>query len=61
MRASHGYQDTEDDPDWLIDQTHRDEHADYPHDHVHPDLEHEHDLDTSISDEDWMRQHGIGG
>jgi hypothetical protein len=59
MNFGHGYRDSPDDPDWLVDQTHRDEHADAPMDHVHPDLEHEHDLDTHLGDRDWMHQNGI--
>jgi len=59
MRQQHGYWDSPDDPDAVIDQTHKDEHADYKHDHVHPDLEHEHDLDLHLGDRDWMHQNGI--
>lgn len=61
MRDRHGFIDSPDDPDWLIDETHRNEHADYLHDHLHPDLEHEHDLDTHLGDRDWLHQNGIEG
>lgn len=59
MRAEHGFRDSPDDPDWLIEETHRQEHADAPAGHTHPDLEAEHDLDLPLSDRDWLGQHGI--
>jgi hypothetical protein len=61
MREQHGYQDSPDDPDWLIEQAHRDDHADDPyHSHHHPDFEEEQpDLDPG--DRDWLGGHGITG
>jgi hypothetical protein len=61
MRSQHGFIDSPDDPDWLVDQTHRDEHADAPLDHVHPDLDEwpEHGEDVHLDDRDWMYQNGI--
>lgn len=59
MRDQHGFIDTPDDPDWVIDETHRNEHADAPTDHVHPDLEDEYGEDIHLGDQDWMRQNGI--
>ena len=55
----HGYQDSPDDPDWLIEETHRNEHADAPLEHVHPDLESEYGEDVHLGDRDWLSQHGI--
>jgi hypothetical protein len=61
MRDQHGFRDSPDDPDWLIAQTHRDEHADSDHDHVHPDLAEEFGYDSSDADRDWLHGHGIEG
>lgn len=55
----HGFIDTPDDPDWVIDETHRGEHADAPLEHVHPDLDDEYGEDIHLGDQDWMRQVGI--
>jgi hypothetical protein len=60
MRTQHGYHDTPDDPDWLVNDTHRNEHLDFLHDHVHPDLEAEHGEDIHLGDRDWLHQYGIG-
>jgi len=60
MRDRHGFVDTPDDPDWVIDDTHRNEHADARLEHVHPDLEGEYGEDIHLGDQDWLRQHGIG-
>jgi hypothetical protein len=60
MRDRHGFLDSLDDPDWLVDETHRNEHADAPLEHVHPDLDTEYDDDIHLGDRDWMNQHGIG-
>jgi hypothetical protein len=59
MRHSHGFIDTADDPDWVIEETHRNEHADGNDDHMHPDLEDEYGEDIHLGDQDWMRQNGI--
>jgi hypothetical protein len=59
MRGRHGFIDIPDDPDWVIDETHRSEHADGNDDHVHPDLEDEYGEDIHLGDQDWMRQVGI--
>jgi hypothetical protein len=59
MRDRHGFIDTPDDPDWVIEETHRNEHADAPLEHVHPDLEDEYGEDIHLGDQDWMRQNGI--
>jgi len=68
MRDRHGFYDSPEDPGWLIDQTHRDEHADAPLEHSHPDLSAGYerpDLPASeelpLSDKDWLHQHGIEG
>jgi hypothetical protein len=58
MRDRHGFQDSPEDPDWLIEQTHRDEHADQPLEHRHPDLE-GWDEELPLSDKDWLQQHGF--
>jgi hypothetical protein len=60
MRDRHGFIDTADDPDWVIDETHRNEHADGNREHVHPDLETEYGGDIHLGDQDWLHQHGIG-
>lgn len=62
MRTQHGFIDTPDDPDWVIDETHRNEHADAPLEHAHPDLDAwEDEEDVHLGDRDWMHQHGIEG
>jgi hypothetical protein len=60
MRSQHGVYDSPEDPDWLVEETHRNEHADAPLDHVHPDLEAEYGEDIHLGDRDWLSQHGIG-
>lgn len=59
MRDLHGFIDSPDDPDWVIDETHRNEHADAPLEHAHPDLEDEYGEDIHLGDRDWMDRHGI--
>jgi len=64
MRDRHGFWDSPEDPDWLIEQTHKDEHADEPLEHRHPDLERwpEEELageQLPLSDRDFLHQHGI--
>jgi len=61
MRDQHGFIDTPDDPDWVIDETHRNEHADGNDHHVHPDLDAEYGEDIHLGDQDWLSQHGIEG
>jgi len=60
MRSQHGMHDTPDDPDWVIEEEHRNQHADARMDHVHPDLEAEYGEDIHLGDRDWLSQHGIG-
>jgi hypothetical protein len=61
MRDEHGYHHVPDDPDWLVEQTHLDDHADDPwHNHHHPDLESE-QADFHSGDRDWLGGHGITG
>jgi len=60
MRDRHGFQDSPDDPDWLIDQTHEEQHADGDPDHYHPDLG-RWDEELPLSDKDFLHQHGIEG
>ena len=66
MRDRHGFIDSPEDPDWLIEQTHKDEPADEPLEHRHPDLERwpEEELagdQLPLSDRDFLHQHGIEG
>jgi hypothetical protein len=60
MRSQHGFLDSPDDPDWVIDEAHRNEHADAPLEHSHPDLDAEYGEDIHLGDRDWLHQHGIG-
>lgn len=55
----HGFIDSPDDPDWLVEETHKNEHADAPLEHVHPDLEAEYGEDIHLGDKDWLHQNGI--
>jgi 8-oxo-dGTP diphosphatase len=63
MRYWHGFSDSPEDPDWLIEETHRNEHADAPLEHSHRDLESdpdwEEEVGQNLGDKDFLHQHGI--
>lgn len=59
MRDQHGFLDSPDDPDWLVDETHRNEHADAPLEHSHPDLDAWDEDEFHLGDRDWLNQHGF--
>jgi 8-oxo-dGTP diphosphatase len=63
MRDLHGFIDSPDDPDWLVEETHQGEHADAPLEHSHRDLESDpgwdEEVGKNLGDKDFLHQHGI--